>query len=386
MQDQYLTIALVLVALITGTVLIVNWASNRHIPGLLKIAIGLMITSFGILLLGTQGYVTPFVSIMLANALIMGGHIPVVMGLAGFWNQERSRLPLYCAAWLVVSMVGFYYFTFVDESMTGRIRIYTAMMVILYLAKIYVLANGLKIERKLRPVMAVTTSFGAFILLIIASFNVVTEFIFMLVRTTDVIPVTDQNYSMLMLSSIVTMTIFAFGVIIMTMEELSVEYQENAIYDPITTILNHRTFLEVSNRVLGVALRYTKPVSLLTIEVTNLDTIVDEFGVRVGNELLRHFSLMTTDRRRNEDILARSSYKEFRMLLPGVDEEGCKVVIEKIKVSLQGEEYVYRGKSLRAEIVISAITKREEELQLQQMFQEGEVDLFRIKQAMNSSK
>jgi diguanylate cyclase (GGDEF)-like protein len=106
--------------------------------------------------------------------------------------------------------------------------------------------------------------------------------------------------------------------------------------------------------------------------------------VEVGNKLLRHFALMATDRRRNEDVLARSSYNEFHMLLPGVDEQGARIVIQKIQKAVAGEEYVYRGAPLRAEFLISSVTKREEDLHLQQMLQEGEVDLLRLKQAQKS--
>ncbi len=99
------------------------------------------------------------------------------------------------------------------------------------------------------------------------------------------------------------------------MEGLKVEYQKDATFDPITTILTERTFVEVSNRVLGVALRYTKPVSMLTLELTNLDNIVKQHGAKVGNAMLRHFALMANDRRRNEDVLARCNYKQFRIHL-----------------------------------------------------------------------
>lgn len=119
---------------------------------------------------------------------------------------------------------------------------------------------------------------------------------------------------------------------------------------------------------------------MLTIELTNLDDIVKQHGTKVGNAMLRHLALMASYRRRNEDVLARSNYKQFRMLLPGVDEEGSKVVIKKIENAVDGEEYVYRGNALKAEFLISAITRREEDLQLQQMLQEGEVDIIRMKQ------
>jgi len=259
------------------------------------------------------------------------------------------------------------------------------MMVIFSASIVYILARGLRIERKLRPVMAMNTNFGAYLLLTLSSFNVISEPILALFRVGQPITSLEQATTILLLGGLVTVTIFALSVIIMTMEEVAVEYQENAIYDPITTILNHRTFIEVSNRVLGVALRYTKPVSMLTIELVNLDAIVKQHGAKVGNAMLRHFALIATDRRRNEDVLSRTSYKQFRMLLPGVDEAGVKVVVQKIESAILGEEFVFRGNALKAEILISAITKREEDLQLQQMLQEGEVEVFRMQQLKDSA-
>jgi diguanylate cyclase (GGDEF)-like protein len=380
MDNQNLAIAMGLVAMVTGLALLANWASNRQIPGLLRIALGYLATCVGVLLVSLQGTISPVFSILFANALIMGGRIPVLSGLANFWNQETTKLPLINFVWFLGTIAGIYYFTFIDESMLWRIRIYTVMMVIFSVSIAYVLAKGLKIERKLRPVMAINTTFGAYLLLTLSLSNALLEFVLMLFREGQPLSASEGATTLFLLGSIVTMTVFAISIIIMTMEEIKVEYQEDAIFDPITTILNGRTFIEVSNRILGVALRYTKPVSMLTLELTNLDDIVNQHGPKVGNAMPRHFALLANDRRRNEDVLARSSYKQFRMLLPGVDEAGSQIVIKKIENAVPGEEYVYRGNSLKAEFLICAITKREEDLHLQQMLQEGEVGLIRMQQ------
>ncbi|MBT7227240.1 MAG: hypothetical protein HN872_11620 [Gammaproteobacteria bacterium] len=155
-------------------------------------------------------------------------------------------------------MAGFYYFTFIDESILWRTRIYTLMMAIFSASIVYVLARGLRIERKLRPVMAMNTNFGAYLLLTLSLFNAIGDPILTLFRAGQPITSLEQATTILLLGGLVTVTTFALSVIIMTMEEVAVEYQENAIYDPITTILNHRTFIEVSNRVLGVALHQAR--------------------------------------------------------------------------------------------------------------------------------
>ncbi|MCG8413273.1 MAG: GGDEF domain-containing protein [Pseudomonadales bacterium] len=380
MENPTLMIALTLVSIVSSVALFVNWAGNRHIPGLLLIASGFTATSVGVLLLATQGSLPPIISIVTANGLILAGRIPIVAGLAAFWNQEKSRLPVICFVLFLMTLSVLAYFTLVEDNITWRIRSYTPMAVFFSLCNIYLIANGLRIERKLRPVMTMSSNFGAFLALMLFSFNTVTEFILMFLRSGVPLDAPDQGTSMLLLGGIFTMVVFSFAIIIMTMEELSVEHKENAIYDPITTILNHRSFLEVGQRVMGIALRYSKPVSMLTIEVENMDQIVKEHGYKVGNEFLRHFSLLATDRRRNEDVLARSSFKEFRMMLPGVDEEGAKIVIQKIRNSLVGEDFIYRGNLIEIKLNIASVTRREEDLNLQQMLSEGEVELFRVKQ------
>ena len=384
MDNTTLIVTLALIATVCSVALFANWYGNRTVPGLLSIAIGFALTSAGVLLLASQGTLPPIISILLANSMIMGGRIPMLMGLTSFWNQEKSLLPLFCGVCFIGAVIGFYYFTMIDESVLWRIRIYSAMIIIFCCCSVYVVANGLKIERRLRPVMAISSNLGANGLIGLFSFNAISEAILALTR--PAIPLSDPNAgtALLLLAAVLSILTIALAVIIMTMEELSVEHKENAIFDPITTILNHRTFLEVSQRVLGVALRYTKPVSLLTIELENLDQIAKQFSVRIANELLRYFSLQVTDHRRNEDVLARSSFNQFHMLLPGVDEAGAAIVIQKIQKAVMGEDFIYRGNKLNIKMVIATITKREEDLLLQQMLQESELALFKAKRKLQS--
>lgn len=379
MEIQNLAFTLTIVATISCLAVFVNWAGNRHIPGLLIIAIGFLVNSLGYVLIGSQDSLAPLLSVVLASVLILGGRIPILWGLAQFWNQEKSRLPLIGVVFFIAASGGIYYFTGVNDNPVWRIRIYSALMVFFALADIYLVTNGLRIERRLRPVMSASSNFGAFLAIMLFGFSAVTEFILMIVRTGALASAPEDGLSLLLLGAIFTTVIFAFAIIIMTMEELTVEHQENAVLDPITTILNHRTFVEVGQRILGVALRYSQPVSLLTIEIVNMDEIASEHGYKVANELLRHLSAVTSDRRRHEDVLSRTNLKEFRMMLPGVDENGAKVVIEKIQKSLLGDEFVYRGKKIDAQLLIASVTCREEDLNLQQMLQEGEVELYRLK-------
>lgn len=379
MENLTLTVVLALVSTVSSAVLFVNWAGNRRIPGLLLIAAAFTVISFGNLLLATQGVWPAVVSVFLANSLILFGSIPLLMGLARFWNQESPKIVVTITTLCLLTIAGVFYFTLISDDTLWRIRISTVMMVIFDVSYVHTISSGLRRERKLRPVMSISSNYGAFMAIALFSFTAVAALVMMFLRSDAVLTSTDIGTSIFLLGAIFAITIFPFNIIIMTMEELSVEHQENAVFDPITTILNHRTFLEVGQRVMGIALRYSKPVSLLTIEINDMDKVAKKLGKNIANELLRHFSLIATDRRRNEDVLARSSFKEFRMLLPGVDEEGCDVVIEKINNSLQADTFLFRGEKVPMSVTIAAITKREEDLNLAEMLQEGEIELHRLK-------
>jgi hypothetical protein len=100
--------------------------------------------------------------------------------------------------------------------------------------------------------MAINTTIAAFLLLTLSTFNAVIELALIFFRDGEPLNSSEEATALFLLSAIVTMT----------MEELKVEYQENVIFDPTTTILNERTFIEACNRVLGVALRYFALMSI----------------------------------------------------------------------------------------------------------------------------
>jgi diguanylate cyclase (GGDEF)-like protein len=381
MENLALTAALALVSMVAAAGLFINWAGNKKVPGLLLIAAAFSVTSTGILLLATQGIWPAIVSVFLANCLVLLGAVPLLIGLAKFWNQESSTLVITIVALCLLTIAGIYYFTLVSDEAIWRIRVFTVMIVIFNISYVYVISKGLQQARKRRPIMSMNPNFGAFTAIALSSFTAVAGLVMMFLRADAPLYSTDIGTSIFLLGAIFFAAVFPFTVIIMTVEETNLEHQENAIFDSITTILNHRTFLEVGERVMGIALRYSKPVSLLTIEIDDMDKVVKKFGTNIANEMLRHFSLIANDRRRSEDVLARTSFKEFGMLLPGVDQKGCEVVIRRINKTLQEESFSFSGEQVPISVTIAAVTRQEEGLNLTDMLQEGQIELHRRKLA-----
>lgn len=372
MENQTLIIALSMVAASCSAVLFLNWAGNRQIPGLLKIATGFLLTSIGVFLLATQGSAPPFVSIIAANLFLLGGRIPALIGFAEFWNQEKSRLPLICSIGFVLMMLGYSYFTFVDGSIIWRIRIFTVMSVGLSLSSIYIIANGLKLERKLRPASVTVPHTGAKLAILLFASNILVESFVINMRVGETLYTPNEATALMLLGAIVSIVAFSFAIVLMTMDELCLELKENAVYDPVTSVLNHRSFFEVGERLLESESRNKNWATLVTVEIENIEEIEGRHGPRVVNDLLLHFSKIAISRRRKQDVLTRSCLNVFRMLLPRVDEKLAAVVLRKVTEAITEEKYFYNEQQIEIEYRICAVTKQGEDLDLYQMIQESE--------------
>ncbi len=380
MENLVPQLTLLIVAAVSNVALAVNWSINRSIPGLKLICLGFMIMTPGFVLIAFSQSTTLSPLILIAISLTFSGRIPILLGLAEFWNQERSKLVIACVSIYIVTIAVFAFFVVTDSTSRLPAVFYWIAQLTFNIAAIYVIRRGLIIEQRLRPATAVSSHSGAYLAIALFSANIVADMGLMYLRTNPEIASAATITALALLVAVITISVFAFALIIMSMEELAVEYKENSVYDPITSILNHRTFVEVGQRVLGVALRYSQPVSMLTIELENMDKIIKDYGFKAGNHALRQFAHAITDRRRNEDVLARSGFKDFRMLLPGIDEKGARVVMEKIRAEIESQKISLDNSEVSLQLHICSVTCKEEDLHLQQMMQEGDVELYRLKQ------
>ncbi len=100
--------------------------------------------------------------------------------------------------------------------------------------------------------------------------------------------------------------------------------------DPLTGLPNSRTFRDA----LRVA-SATRPVSLALIDVDHFKGINDRYGHAVGDEVL----VAVVDRLRTatstSGTLARVGGEEFALLMPGLDEQAARTVLERALAALR---------------------------------------------------
>ncbi|HVO55093.1 MAG TPA: EAL domain-containing protein [Solirubrobacterales bacterium] len=107
-----------------------------------------------------------------------------------------------------------------------------------------------------------------------------------------------------------------------------------ADHDPLTGLLNRRSFRARLDRNVSFTARYGGQGAVMIIDIDGLKEVNDRLGHQPGDNLIRRVATLLRERVRATDIVARLSGDEFAVLMPQTDTAGA----------------VQLGEDLRAEV------------------------------------
>jgi diguanylate cyclase (GGDEF)-like protein/PAS domain S-box-containing protein len=110
------------------------------------------------------------------------------------------------------------------------------------------------------------------------------------------------------------------------------EYEkELARIDPLTGAANQRSFYELAQREIERSRRYKYPFTIGYFDLDDFKAINDQFGHKVGDEILRAVVQYATGRLRKTDLFARLGGDEFAFLLVETGPELAQTIISKFQ-------------------------------------------------------
>ncbi len=104
--------------------------------------------------------------------------------------------------------------------------------------------------------------------------------------------------------------------------------------DPLTGILNRRTFYEAVSMELKKIDRYQRLFSVVFIDLDNFKSINDDFGHLTGDALLLRVAKCINSQLRGTDIAARLGGDEYAILMAETDEAAARKAISRIQTIL----------------------------------------------------
>ncbi len=115
------------------------------------------------------------------------------------------------------------------------------------------------------------------------------------------------------------------------------QLQHMADHDPLTGLLNRRSFERELNQHIHRVQRYGPEGAALVLDIDRFKHINDTLGHNVGDELIVKVAQTLRTRLRDSDVLARLGGDEFAVLLPRGGQEEAEAVAESILASVRAQ-------------------------------------------------
>jgi two-component system, cell cycle response regulator len=126
------------------------------------------------------------------------------------------------------------------------------------------------------------------------------------------------------------------GARVLTLEK---RLNRRAQHDPLTGVLNRRSFLEVFGREWARTSRHGGNLSCVMIDVDFFKWANDSFGHLVGDDILAGLARLIAGECRNTDYVCRWGGDEFLVLLPETDESGASNFAERCSLALTNTQF-----------------------------------------------
>jgi diguanylate cyclase (GGDEF)-like protein len=112
------------------------------------------------------------------------------------------------------------------------------------------------------------------------------------------------------------------------------DLEQLATTDPLTGLLNRRSFQAACLREFERFRRQGTPLSLMLIDIDHFKTINDRYGHDVGDQALTQLAVTCLAKLRRTDVMARLGGEEFVVLTPGSKTDDATLLAERLRVSV----------------------------------------------------
>ncbi len=153
-----------------------------------------------------------------------------------------------------------------------------------------------------------------------------------------------------------------------------------ANHDPLTGILNARTFYEVCDRMMCTALRDKNPFSVLFIDLDHFKKINDTYGHEAGDTVLKKVTSCMADTSRDCDVYGRIGGEEFSIYLPDTDHHGALILAEKLREHIEKLMPVINGAPLRVTASIGVASNQPRHKAIADIQRDADQAMYHAKQ------
>ncbi len=151
--------------------------------------------------------------------------------------------------------------------------------------------------------------------------------------------------------------------------------------DGLTQVFNRRYFEDAIEREMSRSRRYTRPLSLVLLDIDHFKKINDTFGHLAGDAVLKEVALTVRGRTRREDVFARFGGEEFALLLPEVDSKGAALLAEKARKLIEKHTFTFDDEDIPVTMSAGVATVQKKNETATELIKRADEKLYEAKSA-----
>jgi len=297
-------------------------------------------SAIGVLLIGGQGTINLWFSLILGNVLMITNYLLLICGIRVFY-KESVIWPKHFWLYIFAGFFIFVYATFINYSFLIRTVVYTVFLIVIMTEFfIYLRRRLVKIPRMIRNV------FRSVIVGYLAIY--IARVVIMLIEDSQPsLHISNELFTSFTLVMSIVSLIFWFTALQLLdsyrlLEEMKAKnnlLDSMARTDSMTGIYNRHYLEQNINDYLQTSDRSGEPISLILIDLDHFKEVNDQYGHTVGDEVLIHTVRIIKDMIRVTDKAIRWGGEEFLILAIATTQDGAAILAEKIRNAIASQTY-----------------------------------------------
>lgn len=298
-------------------------ARRTRRDGMVWWAWGMAAQSLTYLLFALRGQISDWLSVVLANTLLVATFALFAEGLCEFQQRPARRWLIWSPVLAMLVLVAL---------LMNHQQIRPQITTLLLSFQSLVLLQLILGRRHATPGGGQYFVVAGLVMIILA---LSLRFVASLSGQVDLNQVTASSpaHAFSILMSTLIIVLIAMGLVLMTKERADVRNHTLAMQDELTGLNNRRAIQQVLTRQIALARRSHRPLALLLIDIDHFKQINDTHGHLSGDKALRDVALCLRERLRAQDLVGRWGGEEFIAILPDTDVSGALALAEALRVA-----------------------------------------------------
>jgi len=157
--------------------------------------------------------------------------------------------------------------------------------------------------------------------------------------------------------------------------------EELATTDGLTGLLNKRAMLDVASDKVASAVRFSRHLSVLVVDIDFFKKVNDVHGHDVGDLVIRGLGEILRRAKRTTDAVARFGGEEFVVICEETDAKGAMLLAERVRKEVEDKVFAAQGGPLKVTCSVGVATFPEAGRDWEALFKAADAALYASKRA-----